>query len=151
MQFQFQPGTDHVKAPGISRPCLVLQVRTHDRKFKGRLDSEGTKVELAEPHYTVQLDGSSTTKMFAESKLKLIPPADLEFERSVAPPLPTGTAQSISGAATQQARDRARVKALSEEKKRLVDLLEEKKLADEVDELKAQLAGTNPLRPALEG
>jgi hypothetical protein len=148
MQFQFQPGVDHVKAPNISRPCLVLQVRTHDRKFKGRLDTEGTKVELSEPHYTVQLDGSSTTKMFPESKLKLIPPADLEFERSVATPLPTGTAQSISGAAAAQARDRNRVRDLKAEKERLTAELEEKRLADEVDELKAKLAGSNPMHPA---
>lgn len=141
MEYKFKAG-DFVKAPGLSRPCAVLSVRTADRVFKGRQDSEGTKKELAEPWYTVQIDGSSSTRFHPESKLTRIAPADLEGARAEADPLPTGAAQGITGGSQPKTMSRiaSDTKALREEKARLLAEMEERVLRDEVASMKAQLA-----------
>lgn len=138
MEFQFQPG-DFVRIPGLNRPCSVLSVRTHDRVFAGRKDLVGTKKELSEPWYTVQLDGSSSTRFVAESKMTLIQPGDIAAAREAAEELPSGPAQSLSPVASSQAALRAKRKALEEERLRLKEELETAELAAEVDTLKKRL------------
>ena len=118
MEIQFSPG-ENVKVAGLNRPCIVLSVRTHDRQFNGRKDREGTKVQLEEPHYTVQLHGSSSTRLAPQSKMKRIPAAEMEIELAAAEALPTGVNQSISPVAASAASARARRKAMLEEQERL--------------------------------
>lgn len=138
MEIQFQPG-ENVKVAGLNRPCIVLSVRTHDRKFDGRKDREGTKVQLEEPHYTVQLHGSSSTRLAAQSKLKRIPAAEMEIELAAAEALPTGPNQSISPVAANAASARARRQAIADEKARLKAELEEAEEQAELDAMKTKL------------
>lgn len=137
MEIQFQPG-QHVKVSGLNRPCIVLSHRTHDRRFKDRKDTEGTKVQLDEVHYHVQLHGSSTTRFVPQSKLKLIPAGEVEIEIAAADPLPSGVAQSLNGAAQTEANARARRRAAAEEKQRLAEEIAALEEKAELDAMRAK-------------
>jgi hypothetical protein len=139
MEIQFQAG-EHVKVAGFNRPCIVMGSRTHDRTFKGRKDQVGDKKQLDELHYIVQIVGSSSTRMYPQSKLKRIPAAELELELAAADPLPNGVNQSISGNAQRAANERQRAQARAEEKARLLAEIAEREEQAELDGLRKKAA-----------